>query len=92
MSALPFRLSDTLSSMDGWEIIETSFQQSDPDFGKDSIFMVGNGYVGYRGTFAEATAEQGVSCIVSDTFDGEDGSWKELCNAPNLLEELVQRF
>jgi kojibiose phosphorylase len=52
--------------------------------------MVGNGYLGYRGTFEEWEQDRYVACIVSDTYDTADGKWRELCNAPNgLYTKLV---
>ncbi|MEM7372851.1 MAG: glycosyl hydrolase family 65 protein [Bacteroidota bacterium] len=79
------RLTDTLSAKDGWILAEDSYSPRSIDLGRDCLFMVGNGYLGYRGTLAEARAEQGVSCIVSDTFNCADGQWTELCNVPNAL-------
>ena len=54
-----------------------------------SNYLIGNGYLGYRGSFPEWTAEQHTGCIVSDTYDCADGHWTELCNAPNALFSQV---
>jgi kojibiose phosphorylase len=52
--------------------------------------MLGNGYLGCRGTFEEWEKNRYVACIVSDTYDTADGKWRELCNAPNgLYTKLV---
>ncbi len=78
-------LQNNLCTEDGWQIIEKSF---DPDqlVTTGSNFMIGNGYLGYRGTFAEWEADRFVACTVTDTWDTAPGSeWRELCNVPNGL-------
>jgi kojibiose phosphorylase len=78
------QLQNNLQTKTGWEIIETTFN-ADQLSTTGSNFMIGNGYLGYRGTPAEWTAEQFVACIVSDTYDAAVDGWRELCNAPNGL-------
>src|SRR6056297_613469 len=68
----------------GWEILEIAYDQSQA-INSGSIFMTGNGYLGYRGTMAEDTKEDYVGCFVTDTWDNADGKWEELCNVPNGL-------
>ena len=82
-------LKNNLKTRTGWEIIEKSF---DPDqlVTTGSNFMIGNGYMGYRGTFEEWRAKEYVACIVTDTWDRAKGSkWSELCNVPNGLYTRV---
>jgi kojibiose phosphorylase len=77
--------SDTLTvSDDGWRLVETGW---DPvrSVAVGSNFMVGNGYLGYRGTTAEQGPEDFVALVVSDTYDCADGHWRELTTAPNPL-------
>ncbi|NOK57498.1 MAG: Trehalose and maltose hydrolase (possible phosphorylase) [Chloroflexi bacterium AL-W] len=83
-------LRNNLSTEDGWQIIETSFD-SDQLITTGSNFMIGNGYLGYRGTFAEWEADRFVACTVTDTWDVAPGSdWSELCNVPNgLFAQLI---
>jgi trehalose/maltose hydrolase-like predicted phosphorylase len=50
-----------------------------------SNFLCGNGYLGYRGTFPEWTADEYAGCVVSDTYDRADGRWTELCTVPDGL-------
>ncbi|NAS14234.1 glycoside hydrolase family 65 protein [Poritiphilus flavus] len=79
------KLKNNLRTETGWEIIENSF---DPDqlVTTGSNFMIGNGYLGYRGTFEEWEAREYVACVVTDTWDQAEGSqWSELCNVPNGL-------
>jgi 1,2-alpha-glucosylglycerol phosphorylase len=78
-------LKNNLHTIDGWQIIENRF---DPDLivTTGSNFMIGNGYLGYRGTFAEWEQEHFVACTVTDTWDTAPGSeWRELCTVPNGL-------
>jgi kojibiose phosphorylase len=77
-------LENSLYTETGWEIAERAF---DPDqlVTTGSNFMVGNGYLGYRDTFAEWEKDRYVACIVSDTYDMADGEQRELCNVPNGL-------
>jgi kojibiose phosphorylase len=78
-------LKNNLSTRSGWEIIENSFNEEQL-VTTGSNFMIGNGYLGYRGTFEEWTADRFVACIVTDTWDQAAGSrWSELCNVPNGL-------
>ena len=79
------QLKNNLSTRTGWEIIENSFSEEQL-VTTGSNFMIGNGYMGYRGSFEEWEAEQYVACIVTDTWDQAEGSrWSELCNVPNGL-------
>lgn len=78
-------LQNNLQTLNGWQIIEKTF---DPDslVTTGSNFMIGNGYLGYRGTFAEWIASHYVACTVTDTWDTAPGSeWRELCTVPNGL-------
>ncbi len=78
-------LKNSLKTETGWEIIQERF---DPDqlVTTGSNFMIGNGYLGYRGTFENWGPEEFVACVVTDTWDQAKGSrWSELCNVPNGL-------
>ncbi len=83
------RLNENLYSDSGWEIYEKSFREEQL-IATGSNFLTGNGYLGYRGTFPEWRRDKYVGCIVTDTYDNADGTWTELCNAPNgLYTKLV---
>lgn len=78
-------LKNNLSTRSGWEIIENSFSEEQL-VTTGSNFMIGNGYLGYRGTFEEWEADKFVACVVTDTWDQAEGSdWSELCTVPNGL-------
>jgi len=83
------KINENLSTKSGWEIIENSFA---PEHlvASGSNFLTGNGYLGYRGTFPEWRKDRYVGCFVSDTYDNADGTWTELCNAPNALYTLLK--
>ena len=83
-------LKNNIATRDGWQIIEKTF---DPEqyVTTGSNFMIGNGYLGYRGTFAEWDADRYVACTVTDTWDTASGSeWRELCTVPNGLFAQVE--
>lgn len=48
-------------------------------------FMLGNGYIGYRGTMEEFTAEQQVGLMINGLYDRVGDKWREPVNAPNGL-------
>ena len=78
-------LKNNLRTETGWEIIEKSFNPEQL-VTTGSNFMIGNGYMGYRGTFEEWQAKEYTACIVTDTWNRAEGSkWSELCNVPNGL-------
>lgn len=52
-------------------------------------YMIGNGYMGYRGTAEEFTKEQLTATIVAGLYDQVGTSWRELVNAPNPLYTLL---
>ncbi len=84
------QLQNNVFTESGWDIAETTF---DPEqlITTGSNTMIGNGYLGYRGTFAEWAADRYVACIVTDTWDtAPDGRWTELCNVPNGLYTVVR--
>ncbi len=83
------KLNKNLYTKTGWEIFEKEFDK-DQIVTTGSNFMIGNGYLGYRGTFTEWESDNYVATIVSDTYDMADGKWRELCNVPNgLYTKLV---
>ncbi|MEO1055929.1 MAG: glycosyl hydrolase family 65 protein [Actinomycetota bacterium] len=68
----------------GWEVVDTA-PIPERAITVGSNFMVGNGYLGYRGTRPDQRAVDYVACVVSDTYDMADGVWRELCTVPNAL-------
>lgn len=55
-----------------------------------SRFLLGNGFMGYRGTMEEYSAEQLVAINLAGFFDLAEGSnWRESVNAPNPLYTVI---
>lgn len=65
-------------------------------YNKDSIaengnkFLIGNGYVGIRGTMPEYGKEQFPAINLSGIYDQVGDSWREPLNAPNALFSYVE--
>ncbi|MDD3123237.1 MAG: hypothetical protein PHC62_06990 [Candidatus Izemoplasmatales bacterium] len=78
------KITDSLVSHTLWEIEKDSYNLKEA-IADGSNFMIGNGYLGYRGTFAEDNIDDYQGCIVTDTWDKADNKWEELCNVPNAL-------
>jgi len=51
-------------------------------------FMLGNGYMGFRGTLEEYGREHYVACMLNGVYDRVGDQWREPVNAPNGM--LVQ--
>ena len=78
------KIAENLYTITGWDIIKKGYN-SEQSITDGTTFLLGNGYLGYRGTFAEDRKEDYVACIVTDTWDNADGKWEELSNVPNAL-------
>src|SRR5215470_13440921 len=48
-------------------------------------FLIGNGFVGVRGTLDEYGAAEKVACIPTGIYDQFPGKWREPINLPNPL-------
>jgi kojibiose phosphorylase len=77
-------LSDHAHTTSGWDVIDTAPVPERSD-SIGSCFLVGNGYLGYRGTRPDQRSDEFVGVVVSDTYDMADGVWRELCTVPNGL-------
>jgi 1,2-alpha-glucosylglycerol phosphorylase len=77
-------LSDHAHTTSGWDVIDTAPTPERSD-AVGSCFLVGNGYLGYRGTRPDQRSDEFVGVVVSDTYDMADGVWRELCTVPNGL-------
>ena len=66
-----------------WRITETNSVDKQAIERLGSKFLIGNGYLGYRGTLEEHTCEQKVACIVSGLYDKVGDQWREPINLPN---------
>lgn len=60
----------------------TGFNKDDAEL-NGSKFLLGNGYVGYRGTLEEYGKESQVAATVAGLYDKAGDAWREPVNAPN---------
>lgn len=66
-----------------WRITETNQIDKEAIDRLGSKFLIGNGYLGYRGTLEEHTKDQKVAVIVSGLYDQVGDRWREPVNIPN---------
>lgn len=82
------KLAAHMMTPDGWTLVTDHFDAVSA-IHEGSNFMIGNGYLGYRGTFAEARKADYAACVVTDTWDKADGKWEELSTVPNALFTML---
>ncbi len=54
-----------------------------------NLFLLGNGYMGYRGTLEEFGPDEKVGILLPGLYDRVGSSWREPVNAPNGLYTRV---
>ncbi|MBO5211377.1 MAG: glycoside hydrolase family 65 protein [Clostridia bacterium] len=75
--------------MSNWLIKKNSFEIEDIEK-HGSKFLLGNGFMGYRGTMEEYSANELVAVNLAGFFDlAENSNWRESVNAPNPLYTVV---
>ena len=67
-----------------WIIKKESFESCDVEM-NGSKFLIGNGYMGYRGTMEEYSEDELVAVNIAGLFDKNEDKWRESVNAPNPL-------
>ncbi len=74
--------------MNNWIIDETQFQ---PDLlhSRETLFTIGNGYLGTRGAFEEGYPGQTAATLVHGLFDDAPVVYTELVNVPNWLNFIL---
>lgn len=75
--------------MNLWGIEKRHFDNSDVEL-HGSKYLIGNGYMGYRGTMEEYTSNELVAVNLAGFFDKNGDSWRESVNAPNPLFTAVE--
>jgi nigerose phosphorylase len=73
-----------------WKIIEANQLTPNAIDRQGNKLLVGNGYIGYRGTLEEFNKENKTATIVSGLYDKVGDQWREPINLPNGC--LVQVF
>lgn len=70
-------------------ITEHGFNKEQIEF-FGSKFLIGNGFLGYRGTLEEYTKHELVACTLSGLYDQNGTKWREPVNAPNPFFIVAQ--
>ncbi len=66
-----------------WTISESNLLSSQDIDRQGNKLLIGNGYIGYRGTLEEYTKDQKTATIVSGLYDKVGDLWREPINLPN---------
>lgn len=77
-------LSSPLPISNGWTVIETEFDPSDLHH-KETLFTLGNGYLGTRGTFEEGYPQSFPATLINGVYDDVPVMHTELVNCPDWL-------
>lgn len=71
--------------MDNWHITETKLDQKNLR-SLETVFTIGNGYLGTRGTFEEGFPKDQAATLINGLFDDVPIVYTELTNTPNWLD------
>ena len=71
-------------TMNDWHIIETEFNPQALHH-KETVFTIGNGYLGTRGTFEEGYPGAQPATLIHGVYDDAPIGFSELTNAPDWL-------
>jgi nigerose phosphorylase len=66
-----------------WTITETNLLSPQDIDRQGNKLLIGNGYIGYRGTLEEFTVDQKTATIVSGLYDKVGDGWREPIDLPN---------
>ncbi len=72
-----------------WNIIETQFDPSRLHH-QETVFTLGNGYIGTRGTFEEGYPHDCAATLIHGVYDDVAIATTELVNSPNWLPLVVK--
>src|SRR5688572_2257632 len=68
-----------------WRITETNSVDAQAADRLGNKLLIGNGYLGCRGTLEEYTKDQKTATIINGLYDKVGDKWREPINAPNGL-------
>jgi trehalose/maltose hydrolase-like predicted phosphorylase len=74
---------------DGWRITESGIRNDGEIDRLGGALLVGNGYLGYRGTLEEDGKTRMPATIVAGLYDRADDRWREPVNMPNTLQVRI---
>lgn len=66
-----------------WNVMETNQLTPEDIDRRGNKLLIGNGYIGYRGTLEEFNKDQKTATIVSGLYDRVGDQWREPVNLPN---------
>lgn len=72
----------------GWTVIESQFDSSQLHH-KETLFTIGNGYLGTRGTFEEGYPESNPATFIHGVYDAVPVVQTELANCPDWLSLTI---
>ncbi|MDF5709822.1 MAG: glycoside hydrolase family 65 protein [Nostoc sp. S4] len=72
-----------------WNVIETEFDPIQLHH-KETVFTLGNGYLGVRGTFEEGYSQDIAATLIHGVYDDVTIAHTELVNCPNWLPLTVK--
>jgi nigerose phosphorylase len=72
-----------------WSVRETQKPSADLAEHLGNKLLIGNGFVGVRGTLDEYGRAEKVACIPTGLYDQQPGKWREPVNLPNPLRLQV---
>ena len=75
--------------MSAWELKISDFRPEHIAL-NGNRFMLGNGYMGVRGTLEEHGADELAGVLLNGVYDQAPGKWREPVNAPNGLYTVVE--
>jgi beta-phosphoglucomutase len=71
-----------------WTVVETQFDQSELHY-KETVFTLGNGYLGTRGTFEEGYPGAMPATLIHGVYDDVPVVYTELANCPDWLPLVI---
>jgi trehalose/maltose hydrolase-like predicted phosphorylase len=72
-----------------WNVIETEFDPTELHH-KETVFTLGNGYLGTRGTFEEGYPNDCAATLIHGIYDDVSIANTELVNCPNWLSLVIK--
>lgn len=73
----------------GWNILETDFKP-DRQHHQETVFTIGNGYLGTRGSFEEGYPDDQAATLIHGIFDDAPIVQTELVNCPSWLPLTIR--
>lgn len=74
-----------MSAQSSWSLWDTQKPTREAADQLGNKYLLGNGFVGVRGTLDEYGKDEKVACIPSGIYDQYPGKWREPINLPNPL-------